>query len=129
MLEKFFTIMVRSFRVLSTVTLVTLVASFSPGHILPSPLPVVSALSAPQGSITRATAAPPKSFALHSSVAEVSNGGAANDNGASIPNEVFNLVKNIVGAGVLSLPAGVAAFGNHPSALLPAAGLTMFIGM
>ena len=25
---------------------------------------------------------------------------------ASIPNEVFNLVKSIVGAGVLSLPAG-----------------------
>jgi hypothetical protein len=33
---------------------------------------------------------------------EASNGGGT----ASIPNEVFNLVKSIVGAGVLSLPAG-----------------------
>ena len=30
--------------------------------------------------------------------------------GGSIPNEVFTLVKAIVGVGVLSLPAGVAAF-------------------
>ncbi|GKY91352.1 hypothetical protein MPSEU_000107400 [Mayamaea pseudoterrestris] len=61
-------------------------------------------------------------------LASVPNGGAAaaaNEDaspggGATIPNEVFNLVKSIVGAGVLSLPAGVAAFGNNPSALVPA---------
>lgn len=35
-------------------------------------------------------------------------GGAQDDEGtATIPNEVFNLVKSIVGAGVLSLPAGI----------------------
>jgi hypothetical protein len=34
-------------------------------------------------------------------VKEVVSGGTA-----SIPNEIFNLVKSIVGAGVLSLPAG-----------------------
>jgi amino acid permease len=39
---------------------------------------------------------------------------------ASIANEVTNLVKNIVGSGGLSLPAAIAAFGNAPSALLPA---------
>jgi len=44
---------------------------------------------------------------------------------ASIPNEIFNLVKSIVGAGVLSLPAGIGAFGNAPSAILPA---TLLIG-
>ena len=34
-------------------------------------------------------------------------GGKAESGGtATIPNEVFNLVKSIVGAGVLSLPAG-----------------------
>ena len=74
-----------------------------------------------------------------------------NPDGASIPNEVFNLVKAIVGVGVLSLPAGtlvfnfsslsnstwaacilmmthlyllsctgVAAFGDAPSAMMPA---------
>jgi len=49
--------------------------------------------------------------------------------GASIPNEVFNLVKAIVGVGVLSLPAGVAAFGNAPSAMVPAAVLIGIIGI
>jgi len=49
--------------------------------------------------------------------------------GASIPNEVFNLVKGIVGVGVLSLPAGVAAFGNAPSAIIPAALLITVIGI
>ena len=47
---------------------------------------------------------------------------------ASIPAEVFNLIKLIVGAGVLGLPAGIAAFGDHPSALIPAFILFCFIG-
>jgi amino acid permease len=49
--------------------------------------------------------------------------------GASIPSEVFNLVKGIVGVGVLSLPAGVAVFGNAPSAIIPAAILIAVIGI
>lgn len=48
---------------------------------------------------------------------------------ASIPSEVFNLVKAIVGVGVLSLPAGIAAFGNGPSAVTPALGLIAVIGL
>lgn len=51
------------------------------------------------------------------------------EDGASIPNEVFNLVKAIVGVGVLSLPAGVAAFGSAPSAFIPAGILIAVIGM
>ena len=47
---------------------------------------------------------------------------------ASIPNEIFNLVKGIVGVGVLSLPAGIAAFGDAPSAAIPAVGLVAAIG-
>jgi amino acid permease len=47
---------------------------------------------------------------------------------ASIPNEIFNLVKCIVGAGVLSLSAGVAEFGNAPSALIPATLLIWIMG-
>jgi len=43
-------------------------------------------------------------------------------------NEIFNLVKSIVGAGVLSLPAGIAAFGNSRSAVLPATLLIIAIG-
>ena len=49
--------------------------------------------------------------------------------GASIPSEVFNLVKAIVGVGVLSLPAGVATFGSSPSAFVPAGILIAFIGI
>ena len=48
--------------------------------------------------------------------------------GAAVTPTIFNIVKSIVGAGVLGLPAGIAAFGNHPSALLPAAVLLIVIG-
>lgn len=51
------------------------------------------------------------------------------DGTATITKLVFNLVKNIVGAGVLSLSSGVAAFGNAPSALLPATALIGIIGV
>lgn len=34
--------------------------------------------------------------------------------GSSVSTATFNLVKNILGAGVLSLPAGVAAFSGNP---------------
>eukprot|EP00934_Nitzschia_sp_Nitz4_P005257 Nitzschia sp. Nitz4//scaffold7_size249615//67219//72638//NITZ4_001156-RA/size249615-snap-gene-0.251-mRNA-1//-1//CDS//3329558379//5247//frame0 len=58
-------------------------------------------------------------------------GGEAPQSGgtATIPNEVFNLVKSIVGAGVLSLPAGIAAFGNAPSAIIPATFLISLMGL
>jgi hypothetical protein len=38
---------------------------------------------------------------------------------ATVSNEILNLLKNIVGSGGLSLPAGISAFGNAPSAILP----------
>lgn len=59
-----------------------------------------------------------------SSTSSTSTGGGT----ATIQNEIFNLVKSIVGAGVLSLPAGIAAFGNAPSAVLPAVALICIIG-
>lgn len=52
-----------------------------------------------------------------------------NKEGATVPQEVFNLVKGIVGVGVLSLPSGIAAFGNSPAALLPAIALITVIGI
>lgn len=54
------------------------------------------------------------------------NGGGST---SSMQAAIFNLVKGIVGAGVLSLPAGVAAFGDAQSAVLPAAGLISFAGV
>ena len=47
---------------------------------------------------------------------------------ATIPAEVFNLIKTIVGAGVLGLPAGIAAFGNQATAIGPAIVIMFFIG-
>jgi hypothetical protein len=49
--------------------------------------------------------------------------------GASIPNMIFNLVKSIVGAGVLGLPAGIAAFGSTKLALVPSIVLISIIGI
>ena len=46
---------------------------------------------------------------------------------ATIPNEIVNLVKCVVGAGVLGLPAGIAAFANSPRALLPASLLVLIV--
>ena len=40
-------------------------------------------------------------------------GGDVGEGTATIPNEVFNLVKSIVGAGVLSLPAGTVLSGRN----------------
>jgi hypothetical protein len=48
---------------------------------------------------------------------------------ATVASEIFNLVKAIVGVGVLSLPAGIAAFGDAPSALVPALALIAIIGV
>jgi len=46
-----------------------------------------------------------------------------------VPQSTINLVKNIVGAGMLSLPAGVAAFSGSPKALLPALLFTLVFGL
>lgn len=49
----------------------------------------------------------PRTRLSSDAVGEVSRGGDQQGGGtATIPNEVFNLIKSIVGAGVLSLPAG-----------------------
>jgi len=54
--------------------------------------------------------------------------GGAEDGKSSLSTAMFNLVKGIVGAGVLSLPAGVAAFGDAKSAALPAVILIAIMG-
>lgn len=57
------------------------------------------------------------------------DGDSSEDSGTStMTASIFNLVKGIVGAGVLSLPAGIAAFGNAPSAVIPAIALIAVIG-
>mmetsp|Transcript_40699 Transcript_40699/g.85505 ORF Transcript_40699/g.85505 Transcript_40699/m.85505 type:complete len:482 (-) Transcript_40699:249-1694(-) len=48
---------------------------------------------------------------------------------STITKSSFNLIKNIVGAGVLALPAGVASFADSPSAVIPAAGWVCAMGL
>ena len=48
---------------------------------------------------------------------------------ATILNEILNLVKNIVGSGGLSLPAGIAAFANNPTALIPSTCVILIMGL
>jgi amino acid permease len=85
--------------------------------------------------VTPTTIGIPSSVSLRASIAASDDGAAAakeSDKGtgtATIPNEVFNLVKSIVGAGVLTLPSGIAAFGNAPSAVVPAIGLIALFGI
>ncbi|CAB9511154.1 Sodium-coupled neutral amino acid transporter 1 [Seminavis robusta] len=54
---------------------------------------------------------------------------AWDDGTASIGNEILNLVKNIVGSGGLSLPAGMAAFGNQWTAVFPALLVILAMGV
>lgn len=70
--------------------------------------------SAPVVYPARSTFAP-KTQLNADAVAEVPKGGDSGGT-ASIPSEVFNLIKSIVGAGVLSLPAGrFSDWKNHIS--------------
>mmetsp|Transcript_53807 Transcript_53807/g.106138 ORF Transcript_53807/g.106138 Transcript_53807/m.106138 type:complete len:483 (+) Transcript_53807:102-1550(+) len=48
---------------------------------------------------------------------------------ATIATSTFNLAKSVIGAGVLSLPSGVAFLADEPSALVPAAALCTLFGI
>lgn len=56
-------------------------------------------------------------------------GGLNDDPKQNIPSAVFSLVKACVGAGVLSLPRGVAAIGDNKSALIPSVILVFVVGV
>ena len=61
-----------------------------------------------QHAIGNPTVMTPKTrLSSDATAAEVPRGGDQGGGTATIPNEVFNLIKSIVGAGVLSLPAGM----------------------
>jgi hypothetical protein len=48
---------------------------------------------------------------------------------AALSTSTFNLAKSIIGAGVLSLPSGVAFFSDQPGALLPASAICAVFGL
>lgn len=56
-------------------------------------------------------------------------GGAAVKSKSSVTSSTLNLAKNIVGAGVLSLPSGIAACSASKGAALPACGLIAGLGL
>lgn len=49
--------------------------------------------------------------------------------GASISTSTFNLAKSIIGAGVLSLPNGIALFSDRSRSLVPASLITVTLGI
>jgi len=66
---------------------------------------------------------------VNSNVVVSSRGGGDDISKSSLSTAIFNLVKGIVGVGVLSLPAGVAAFGDSPSAAISAVAIISLIGL
>jgi len=48
---------------------------------------------------------------------------------ATIQTSIFNLAKSIIGAGVLSLPSGVAFFADDPKALIPSSIICAVFGL
>ncbi|KAG5192010.1 transmembrane amino acid transporter protein-domain-containing protein [Tribonema minus] len=48
---------------------------------------------------------------------------------AEVGGSIFNLVKNIVGSGILALPGGVAAFSHARGAVVPASVLILLLGL
>mmetsp|Transcript_4676 Transcript_4676/g.8921 ORF Transcript_4676/g.8921 Transcript_4676/m.8921 type:complete len:468 (+) Transcript_4676:108-1511(+) len=107
----------RSFLFLAAVALVAIVPESS------------TALSIPRrrAAVSRPAATTP--VKIQAAAGAAAEGSVEGEGTATIPNEVFNLVKSIVGAGVLSLPYGVAAFGNSASAVFPAIGLIGLMGI
>mmetsp|Transcript_9869 Transcript_9869/g.20951 ORF Transcript_9869/g.20951 Transcript_9869/m.20951 type:complete len:509 (-) Transcript_9869:37-1563(-) len=71
------------------------------------------------------TKRPPPTAALHAAAVAATEEATL----SSVPQSSVNLVKNIVGAGMLSLPAGMAAFSGSPKALEPSLVITLFIGL
>ena len=83
----------------------------------------------PKGAVGGPKAQPRSSVAPFAT--SIPSGGASSDDssdGIALTPSTFNLVKNIVGAGVLSLPAGVAAFSNAKTAVVPASALVLALG-
>lgn len=70
--------------------------------------------------------ASPRAHGIKQKITDIQGGADAGK--SSLSTAMFNLVKGIVGAGVLSLPAGVAAFGDAKSAVLPAVALIAIMG-
>lgn len=76
--------------------------------------------------LAKATSLAAAGNALHAEPpsAKIHDGGEA-----SMSVSTFNLAKSIIGAGVLSLPSGVAFFADEPSALVPSVAICAVFGL
>ena len=71
-----------------------------------------------------------RDFRLHESVALSADAAPVKKGGeSSVATSTFNLAKSIIGAGILSLPSGVAFFSDQPSALMPAGIIAILFGL
>lgn len=71
------------------------------------------------------------SFALNAEASIIAAESTPSKKGgeASIASSTFNLAKSIIGAGVLSLPSGVAFFADDPAAAIPASIICATMGL
>mmetsp|Transcript_92813 Transcript_92813/g.189058 ORF Transcript_92813/g.189058 Transcript_92813/m.189058 type:complete len:490 (+) Transcript_92813:165-1634(+) len=97
-------------------------------------LPQITPLSLPSQSAVSTIATPqacnnkPHVLYMTSDAAAASSEAEDTGGDATVTQLIFNLVKGIVGAGVLSLPAGIAAFSDAPGGVVPAVSLIAIIG-
>jgi hypothetical protein len=90
----------------TAIILLALLASASAFSVLPTAILVKSLQSKASISITTPFYTTDSSSKLYASVAIDSAEQPTSGGSATVSSEIFNLVKGIVGAGVLSLPAG-----------------------
>ena len=103
-------------------------AAFAPAHTVHSSRGMAAPL-APKHPTMASQTSNWKALTMTVDVAEKGDMGDAVPPGqATVIQLCFNLVKGVVGAGVLSLPAGIAAFASAPSAVVPAVALIAIIG-
>lgn len=60
---------------------------------------------------------------------QAASGASLSEGTSDVSSSIFNLAKVILGAGVLSLPSGIAAFSDSKNALLPATVLLVAMGI
>lgn len=70
-----------------------------------------------------------KLFRTFTQVQEVMQTSVQASDRLAVAKAVFNLINNIIGSGVLSLAAGLAAIGGEPALLLPAALVVVLMGL
>lgn len=81
-----------------------------------SAVSIFSALPTPTSLVRKVHRSLPFGTTISEGLSEKPKGGEA-----TIATSTFNLAKSVIGAGVLSLPSGVAFLADEPSALIPAA--------